>query len=76
MGSAAIRKKLHDYIDSADEAKLKAMYIVLQTDIEQNQGYSDALISKLHKRRDNHLKGLSKSYSVTETLAYARGKRK
>ena len=76
MENAAIRQKLHEYIDIVDENKLQAMYIILQTDMEQNPVYDDALITMLHQRRDNHLSGTSKSFTVNETLAYARSPRK
>jgi hypothetical protein len=76
MENAAIRQKLHDYIDSVDESKLQAMYIILQTDMEHVHSYGDAAMVMLHQRRNNHLKGSSKSYTVAETLAYARGRRK
>jgi hypothetical protein len=76
MENAAIRQKLHDYIDSVDESKLQAMYIILQTDMEQEYSYSDEVIAELHQRRDNHVKGVSASYTVAETLDFVRGQRK
>lgn len=60
MENAAIRQKLHDYIDSVDDNKLQAMYIILQTDMKQSHGYSDAVMTMLHQRRDNHVKGPSR----------------
>lgn len=76
MENAVIRQQLHTYIDSVDENKLQAMYIILQTDMEQNPVYDDAVMSILHQRRNNHLYEVSASYSVNETLAYARGRNK
>lgn len=76
MENAAIRQKLHAYIDIVDENKLQAMYIILQTDMEQSPVYDDAVMSMLHQRRDSHLNGASKSYTANETLANARGRSK
>lgn len=76
MENAVIRQKLHEYIDCVDDSKLRAMYIILQTDMEQGHGYSDEVIAMLHERRDNHLKGSSSSHTVAETLAFARGRKK
>lgn len=76
MENAAIRQRLHDYIDSVDENKLQAMYVILQTDIEHTHSYSDVTMAMLHQRRDNHLNGGSKSYTVAQTLAFARGRGK
>jgi len=76
MENAAIRQKLHDYIDSADQRKLEAIYVILEEDIEHGPGYSEATIAMLHARRNNHLNGSGTSYTVAETLASARGQRK
>ena len=37
MSSAQIRQRLHDYIDIVEDKKLKAIYTLLQDDI--NDGY-------------------------------------
>ena len=76
MESAAIRQKLHDYIDIADEKKLEAMYVILKTDIENGSSYDDATIARFHARRDNHLNESSPSYTVAETIASARNQEK
>ena len=36
MTSVAIRKKLVDYMQVADDRKLKAIYILLENEIEEN----------------------------------------
>ena len=74
MESSAIRQKLHDYIDVADEKKLEAMYVILQTDIENGSLYDEATIARFHARRENHLNESSPSYTVAETIASARNK--
>lgn len=72
MESASIRQKLHDYIDIADDKKLEAMYVILQTDIENGSLYDESTIARFHARRDNHLNESSPSYTVAETIASAR----
>ncbi|MBC6491376.1 hypothetical protein ACFSQD_13550 [Flavihumibacter stibioxidans] len=75
MDSAAtLRNKLHQYIDVADEQKLQAIYVLLEDDI--NWRYSSADIAMLHQRRQQHLKGLSKSYTVEESLEAVRQQKK
>jgi hypothetical protein len=69
---ASIRQKLHDYIDIADDKKLEAMYVILQTDIENGSLYDESTIARFHARRDNHLNESSPSYTVAETIASAR----
>jgi hypothetical protein len=69
-----LRDKLHQYIDVADEEKLKAIYILLEGEIEWH--YTSQEIEMLHKRRENHLKGNSKSYGAEESINEVRKKKK
>ncbi|MVN20684.1 addiction module protein [Mucilaginibacter arboris] len=41
METSEIRKKLQDYIASAEEEKIKAIYTVLESDIESVYDHSD-----------------------------------
>lgn len=76
MESTSIRNKLHEYIDIADERKLEAIYVILESDIEQAEQYTTADITLLHERRTNYLTGSSKSRSASTSLAQARANRK
>jgi hypothetical protein len=67
---ADLRQKLHQYIDVAGEDKLQAIYVLLEDDIEYTYGQED--IAELQRRRDNHLKGISASYSVETMLETVR----
>ena len=62
----SLRNKLHQYIDVADEQKLQAIYILLENEIEWH--YTQEEIDLFHQRRENHIKGISKSYTVDESL--------
>ena len=71
MGSSlSLRDKLHQYIDVADEQKLQALYVLPEN--EMNENYSAEEIAMFHQRRDNHLKGISKSYTPEESLKAVR----
>jgi hypothetical protein len=69
-----LRDKLHQYIDVADKQKLQALYILLENDIDWHLTSEE--IKSLHQRRENHLKGLSKSYSVDESMKAVRKQKK
>lgn len=71
----AIRQKLHDYIDKANQRKLEAIYIILEEEIEHGQGYNEETIARFYKIRENHLNGNSKYYTVEETLESIRRKK-
>lgn len=75
MNSAkSLRDKLHHYIDVADEQKLQAIYVLLENEIDWH--YTAEEIAILHQRRENHLKGISKSYGVEESLNAVRKQKK
>jgi hypothetical protein len=70
----SLRDKLHQYIDVADEQKLQAIYTLLEDEI--NWSYTKEDIEQFHLRRQNHLEGISKSYTAEESLNAARQQRK
>ncbi|MDR2205414.1 MAG: hypothetical protein LBE36_04585 [Flavobacteriaceae bacterium] len=45
-----IKEKLHQYIDTAAERKLQAMYIMLEDEIEYEEDYADEFKNELDKR--------------------------
>lgn len=72
METSAIRNKLHEYIDTADESKLQAIYTILEDSMEDNYTFNEDEIAILHERRNNHLSGISKSYTVEKSLQMIR----
>lgn len=72
--ASSLRDKLHQYIDVADEQKLQAIYVLLEDDIEWR--YSADEIALLHQRRQNHLQGISTSYTVEASLDAVRKQKK
>jgi len=52
------------------------MYIILQADIENARRYDSDALAMLHERRNLHLTGASESYTVEETVAYAKSPKK
>ena len=41
MKTAELKQKLHDYIENAEEKKLKAIYIMVEDDIDTPYNYLD-----------------------------------
>jgi hypothetical protein len=77
MTISAIRKKLKTYVDGVDDKKVKALYTLLQDEIEDSDGFS---LSEEHLRiLDNehalHLSGETKSYSWEDAKEIIRGKK-
>ena len=75
MEPANIKQKLHHYIDVADEKKLQAIYTILEDEIEGEYFYTQEEIKMFYERRQKHLNGESKSYTVAETLNLVRQNR-
>ncbi len=71
----ALRNKLHEYIDIADERKLKAIYVMLEQEIE-GSSYSPQTIEEFHKRRNNYQQNPTEAFSVEESLQIIRSSRK
>lgn len=57
MTTVAIRKKLTDYLQVADDKKVKAMYALLKDDIEQELEYTPALKKQLDAAVTHYKKG-------------------
>ena len=61
--SLAIRKKLHQFIDTVEEKKLKAMYTIFEDEIENY--YTDEFKTMLNERVEEYEK-TGVSYSEKE----------
>jgi hypothetical protein len=72
MNIAQIRQQLHDYIDSAEEKKLKAIYTLLEDKIDSGFVLSDEQKEELDSRYSDHLNGIGRTYTWEETVAMAR----
>lgn len=78
MTTAAIRKKLINYIADADEKKVKGMYLLFEEEIEKEKEFvlTEEHMKILEEEREKHFSGKSKSYTVQEAHDIIRGKRK
>lgn len=81
MTTAAIRDKLYDYIRIADDKKIKAIYTMLEEEIEEKLEWwkDNSLVKELDAEYTQWKKGKMKGYSmqeVDESLKMASAKRK
>ncbi|MCF8450042.1 MAG: hypothetical protein K9G49_09260 [Taibaiella sp.] len=68
MTLAAVKEKLHSYIDHADDKKLKAIYTLLQNDMETTDLIDEKMMKELDKRWENYSTGKSKTYTLEESM--------
>ena len=68
MTIAAIRNRLMSYLAEADDNKVKAVYTLLEKDIEEKEIFvlTDEQLQILDEERKLHISGKSRSYTRVE----------
>ncbi len=74
MRTTQIRQQLHEYIDSAEDKKLKEIYTLLQDDIAGDYQLSEEQKIELDKRSHDYQNGIGRTYTWDETVAMAKQK--
>lgn len=71
MKSSEIRKKLHHYIDTADEKKIKAIFTMVEEEIEEyHEHWRDSnFINEMKEQENKYMKGKLKTYTIEESLS-------
>jgi putative addiction module component (TIGR02574 family) len=68
MNTAAIRQKLHSYLEVANDKKVKAIYAIMENDIEESSvEYSDDFKAELDRRYADYKNGKSKIVTAQES---------
>ncbi|MCS3796924.1 hypothetical protein [Niastella sp. OAS944] len=65
MTNLVLREKLHKFIDSIGEKKVKAIYTLFENEIEQEVEYSEEFKAELDKRVEYYRNG-GKMVSASE----------
>jgi len=69
MRTSQIKKQLHDYIDTAEDKKLKAIYTLLEDDIAYNGHMTEEQLAEVKRRLADHKNGIGKTYTWEEANA-------
>jgi Putative addiction module component len=69
MRTTQIRQYLHEYIESADDKKLKAIYILLEDDRTDEYTLTAEQRKELDRRYGNYQNGIGKTYTWEEAVA-------
>ena len=68
MSTIAIRQKLHSYLEVADDKKVKAMYVMMEEDIEESAvEYTDEFKKELDRRYADYKSGKAKMITAAES---------
>ena len=76
METSEIRKKLHDYIESVEEEKVKAIYTILENDINEMFSHWDdpdfvaEMDSRMQELEDGTVKGIPMEEFLAKSNAY------
>jgi len=78
MEVEVLRERLHEYINTADEQHLSAIYTLVEDNIPTapDSKYDEGTLEMFYERRENHIRGLSKSYTAEEAIEMLRQNRK
>jgi hypothetical protein len=75
MATLTIRQKLMTYLADAEESKVKAIYTLLEKDIQEDHSFilTDEQLQILDKEHEMHVNGESKSYTRQEATQIIKG---
>ena len=70
MEVEVLKERLHEYINAADEQHLTAIYVLAEDKIPEHteEIYTEEVMNMIYQRREDHRKGLSKSYTAEESI--------
>lgn len=73
MRTSEIRQKLFEYIRVADDKKVKAIYTMIESEIQEDEDiWTDEFLNELNKRTAELESGKVKGYSWEEVKARAK----
>ena len=72
MSTVQIKETLHEYIDTADNKKLEAIYTILKDSISPDFEYSKDELSEIYARRDKYKNGEEETLTAEEFINYIR----
>jgi hypothetical protein len=78
MTSTAIRQRLITYLSDAEDNKIRAIYTLLEREIEDEQSFnlSDEHLEILDRERALHINGDTTSYSKQDSFDIIKGLKK
>ena len=73
MNTVAIRQKLHHYIETAQDKKVKAIFAIVGDEIEEtyDRWNDEVFIAELRRRETSYLNGTAKTYTLEQSLSRA-----
>ena len=73
MTIALIKKKLHDYIENGDPKKIKAIYAMIENEVNEYMEMKDEFWKEMDKRSKDMELNFVEGNTLSEMIAKARG---
>lgn len=68
MSTSAIRQKLHSYLEVAEDKKVKALYVMMEEEIEESAvEYTEEFKKELDRRYADYKSGKAKMVTAAES---------
>ena len=68
MTTTAIRQQLHNYLEVADDKKVKAIYTMMEEEIKESAvDYTDEFKAELDQRHEGYKSGKAKMITAAES---------
>ena len=72
MSLPFIKEKLHEIIETADDKKLEAIYILLQDEQNPEPSYTVSELEAIYERKNNFLQGKETVFTTEEFVRYVK----
>ncbi len=72
MTTAAIKKQLHEFIDTAQASKLRDLYKYVENSNDTKYTCSAEELQILHERAEKYMRGEGTTYTIEEAHNYIR----
>ena len=72
MSLPSIKEKLNDIIETADDKKLEAIYILLQDVQNPEPYYTVSELEEIYKRKNNFIQGKEPVFTIEEFVRYCK----
>lgn len=70
MGALQLRETLHQYIDTADERKLQAIYTFVEDGIREKHNYIKEEFDEIYKRREDYRNGKEELLTTEQLIRF------
>ena len=74
MSTASIRQKLHQYIETAQDKKVKAIFAMVEEEIEESSDHwrDEKFITELERREAAYRNGTAKTLTIDQAVSKAK----